>query len=451
MRMSISIPAPSAVSRSALVAASLAAVVLGVTLPAQAAGSAPAAAPAAVAATSTPGSAITRAEILQRAQFWVDRDVPYNQGATYADPQGKPYRTDCSGLVSMAWHLNAGIGATTWTLPNYSTKLGGYDDLLPGDALNDVNEHTVLFDKWADSSRTEMWIYEHARRGTNARHIKVTKSYMQSEGMMPYRYNKVIDGPITVPDRGMTDVTAVGDITGDGIGDVIAVESASGKLFRYSGPNFTGGTARVQIGTNWDTMGTLVGVGDQNGDGKGDIIATDAKTGDLYRYYGPNYSGGNRVKIGTNWDKMHGIASVGDITGDGVGDIIAVESATGDLYRYSGPSYAGGSRAKIGTGWNVYDTIVGVGNITGDGKGDIIAVETETGNLYRYSGPSYSGSTRVQIGTKWNSMINLTGPGDLNKDGIPDLLAVNASTGDLFRYSGPNFAGGDAVKIGTKW
>ncbi|MFJ7155349.1 FG-GAP repeat domain-containing protein [Streptomyces sp. NPDC101118] len=438
------------IASAAAVAASLGALALGGLSPAQAAS--PAVAPAAVSAvtaTSTVGGQITRQEILERAQFWVDNAVPYNQGATARDPQGRYYRTDCSGLVSMAWHLNT--SAVTWTLPDYSTKLSGYDQLLPGDALNNVNAHVVLFDKWVDSSHTEMWIYEHARPGTNARHIKVTRSYMQGEGMSAYRYNKVAESPATVKDTGMTDVTAVGDITGDGVGDVIAVDSATGDLYRYSGPNFTGGAARVKIGTNWDTMGTIVGVGDQNGDGKGDIIAVENSTGDLYRYYGPSYSGSNRVKVGTNWDSMHGIASVGDITGDGKGDIIAVETATGNLYRYSGPSYGGSTRVQIGTGWNIYSTIVGVGNITGDGKADIVAVETSTGNLYRYSGPNFNGGTRVQIGTNWDSMINLTGPGDLDKDGVPDLLAVNASTGNLYRYSGPGFTGSSAVQIGVKW
>ncbi|MDD9377689.1 VCBS repeat-containing protein [Streptomyces sp. ZAF1911] len=439
-------------TRTALVATALGAVALGGSLPSQAA-EAPTgkASTMAAAATSTLGGQISQAEILQRAQTWVDAGVPYNQGATYKDPQGKSYRTDCSGLVSMAWHLNAGIGATTWTLPNYSTKISSLDALEPGDALNNIDAHVVLFDKWTDSSKTEMWVYEHARPGTNARHIKYTKSYIAGQGMKGYRYNKVIDAPVTVPDKGMTDVTSVGDITGDGIGDVIAVDATTGELFRYSGPNFTGGTARVKIGTNWDTMGDIVGVGDQTGDGVGDIIATDAATGDLYRYSGPNYAGGTRVKIGSNWDSMHGIASVGDLTGDGKGDIIAVESATGDLYRYSGPNFTGGSAVKIGTGWNVYDTLVGTGDLTGDGKGDIVAVETATGDLYRYSGPSFNGGSRVKIGTNWNSMTNLTGPGDLNKDGVPDLLAVNSSTGFLFRYSGPNFTGGSAVQIGTKW
>ncbi|MFG2332815.1 FG-GAP repeat domain-containing protein [Streptomyces sp. NPDC048604] len=439
--------------RAATVAAALASVVLGVTAPSQAAPSpAPAKGPAAAAATtatSTVGGSITRTEMIERAQYWVDQGVPYNQRASYRDQQGRLYRTDCSGLVSMAWHLPT--SATTWTLPNYSTKLADLDDLQPGDALNNINAHVVLFAGWADAGHTVANIIEHARPGTDARRSTYTRSYITANGFKSYRYNKVVDSPVTVPDKGMTNITAVGDLTGDGVNDIIAVETATGDLYRYAGPNYTGGTARTKIGYGWSAISDIVGVGDLTGDGVADILAVDASNGNLYRYSGPNYNGGTKVQIGTNWDSMTNLVGVGDLTGDGKPDLIAVEKATGDLYRYSGPTYNGGSRVKIGNGWNIYSSLVGVGDLTGDGVAEIIAVETETGNLYRYSGPNYNGGTKVQIGTNWDSMINITGVGDLTGDGVPDLLAVNASTQKLYRYSGPSFNGGSAVEIGTNW
>ncbi|WP_406409366.1 FG-GAP repeat domain-containing protein [Streptomyces sp. NBC_01643] len=436
--------------RSAAVAAALAAVVIGVTAPVQASHDAsPATLNTAVATASTVGGAISRTEILQRAQYWVDQRVPYSQSAYYQDPQGRTYRTDCSGMVSMAWHLST--SATTWTLPNYSTQLPDLDDLQPGDALNNVNHHVVLFVSWTDSSHTTANIMEEARPGTVAQKTTYSRSYITANGFKPYRYNKVIETPVTVPDKGMANVTSVGDLTGDGVNDVIAVEITSGDLYRYSGPNYTGGTARVKIGYGWNSMSDIVGVGDLTGDGVTDIIAVDAETGKLYRYSGPYYNGATKVEIGTNWDAMTNIAAVGDLTGDGVPDLIAVEKSTGKLYRYSGPTYNGGSRIQIGTGWNIYSAIVGVGDLTGDGVTDIIAVDTETGNLYRYSGPNYNGATKVQIGTQWDAMINITGAGDITGDDIPDLLAVEASTQKLFRYTGPSFSGSTRVQIGTNW
>ncbi|MFI2209816.1 FG-GAP-like repeat-containing protein [Streptomyces sp. NPDC020141] len=437
--------------RSVLTAAALAGVVLATVLPANAA-PAPGAAVTAQApsAASSVGGPISRGEILQRAQYWVDQRVPYSQSAFHGDPQGRTYRTDCSGLVSMAWRLTG--SAVTGTLPQFSTGLASLDDLQPGDALNDVETHVMLFVGWTDSTRTRAEIIEHARPGTVARKESYPRSYLIDKGFKPYRYNKVTDSPVTVPDKGMTHVTPVGDLTGDDIPDVIAVQTSNGDLYRYTGPAYTGGTARVKIGNGWNGMSDVVGTGDLTGDGIADIIAVDADNGDLYRYTGPAYAGGTRAKIGTSWDAMTNITPVGDLTADGIPDIIAVEKATGDLYRYSGPNFTGGAaRTKIGNGWNTYSTIVGTGDLTNDGKADIIAVHAENGNLYRYSGPHYNGATKVQIGNGWHAMTNLTGVGDITADGIPDLLAVNAKSQKLYRYSGPGFAGGSAVQIGNGW
>ncbi|MFF0434942.1 FG-GAP-like repeat-containing protein [Streptomyces sp. NPDC004327] len=256
----------------------------------------------------------------------------------------------------------------------------------------------------------------------------------------------------SAPQSKMAHLTPVGDLTGDGVPDMIAVEAASGDLYRYSGPNFTGGTSRVKLGYGWNGMSDIVGVGDLTGDGVADIVAVDASNGNLYRYSGPNYNGGTKVQIGTNWDSMTKIAAVGDLTGDGKPDLIAVEKATGDLYRYSGPSYGGSSRVKIGTGWNAMSDIVGVGDLTGDGVADLIAVDAANGNLYRYSGPNYNGGTKVQIGTNWDAMTHLAGVGDVTGDKVPDLLATEIATGNLYRYSGPSFAGGASrVQVGTNW
>ncbi|MFI8101402.1 transglycosylase family protein [Streptomyces sp. NPDC086023] len=254
-----------------------------------------------------------------------------------------------------------------------------------------------------------------------------------------------------LPQARMNNLTGVGDLNGDGKGELVAVDAATGDLYRYYGPSYGGGS-RVKIGFGWNAYSDIVGVGDVTGDGKGDLVAVDKNNGDLYRYSGPNYNGGTKVKIGSNWDSMTNIAAVGDVTGDGKGDLVAVEKATGNLYRYAGPSFGGGTRVQIGTGWNIYSTVVGVDDVTGDGTADLVAVEKATGDLYRYSGPNFvGGAARVKVGTNWDSMRGLAGVGDVTGDGKGDLVAVNASTGNLYRYSGPSFTGGSAVQIGTNW
>jgi cell wall-associated NlpC family hydrolase len=110
----------------------------------------------------------TRRAILKRALAWVDDEVPYSQSSTHGG-----YRTDCSGLVSMAWQL-ARPGATTASLAPYDTSSSqpiAWDELAPGDALN-VHEgglgHAMLFAGWRDDGHTSACVIQENRTGTPA-------------------------------------------------------------------------------------------------------------------------------------------------------------------------------------------------------------------------------------------------------------------------------------------
>ncbi|SEM81171.1 hypothetical protein SAMN05414137_16310 [Streptacidiphilus jiangxiensis] len=140
----------------------------------------------------------------------------------------------------------------------------------------------------------------------------------------------------------MTQVTS----TFDGTGDIFAVDG-SGNLFRYHAPNYYG-SQRTQIGTSWNTMSQIVGVGNTTGSGSDDIIAVDASTGILYRYTGPNYYGSQKVQIGTSWNTMTNLAA---IPGNGTTDLLATNISTQNLYRYTGPNYSGSTATQVGNGW----------------------------------------------------------------------------------------------------
>jgi hypothetical protein len=106
---------------------------------------------------STIGGSISRTEVLARGKNWYDRDVPYSQSATALDVNGtKAYRTDCSGFVSMAWHLSS--SETTSTLGSVATTISK-SALRPGDALNDAGQHTVLFIGWKDQDAGTFYYY----------------------------------------------------------------------------------------------------------------------------------------------------------------------------------------------------------------------------------------------------------------------------------------------------
>jgi hypothetical protein len=111
------------------------------------------AAPAAHAATSTVGGPITNTEVLARAAYWLSLSPPYLSSGSAPDPQGRNYRTDCSGLVDMAWHLASGPNTDALATSTYTTPIAG-SALQPGDLLDYVvsgapDHHAILFDAWA--------------------------------------------------------------------------------------------------------------------------------------------------------------------------------------------------------------------------------------------------------------------------------------------------------------
>jgi hypothetical protein len=155
--------------------------------------------------------------------------------------------------------------------------------------------------------------------------------------------------------NGMREITPVGDFNGDGYPDLLAVQISTGYLFLYAGHGTWLSQGR-KIGGGWNAMTELVGVGNFNRDGQGhvDVMARHSATGDLWLYPGTGGTGTGfsaRVRIGTVWNSMRDLAGVGDFDRDGFNDLIAVETATGKLFRYPGRGTSFGPRLQVGSGW----------------------------------------------------------------------------------------------------
>ncbi|MEU6090962.1 FG-GAP-like repeat-containing protein [Streptomyces sp. NPDC047085] len=196
-----------------------------------------------------------------------------------------------------------------------------------------------------------------------------------------------------------------GDLSGDRCNDIL-VRLSSGALRAYHpacGKAATPSTSYTSLGiSGWGQYDVLTSPGDVSGDGRPDLIARNASTGTVYLYKGT--STGNlsaRVKLYDNWNTYKKIVGVGDLNSDGTGDLL-VQDKSNNLYRYDGTgSGTFKARVKVFSDWGAsYNAVVGVGDITGDGKADLVSRDT-SGNLYRNSGDgkgSFGGRTKMTTG-----------------------------------------------------
>ncbi|MEU9335708.1 FG-GAP-like repeat-containing protein [Streptomyces sp. NPDC048290] len=199
-----------------------------------------------------------------------------------------------------------------------------------------------------------------------------------------------------------------GDLNGDRCNEVL-VKLSSGALRAYRpacGTAPTPATPYTSLGTSgWNQYDVLTSPGDLSGDGRPDLIARQTSTGDLYLYQATSTGKlSARVKIASRWTIYKKVIGAGDLNGDGHGDLL-VQDRSNELWRYDGTgtgTFKG--RVKVFNDWGPsYDVVVGVGDITGDGRADLVARDT-AGTLWRSNGNgkgSFGG--RVKISGGWQA------------------------------------------------
>ncbi|WP_392965048.1 FG-GAP repeat domain-containing protein [Streptomyces sp. LN245] len=208
-------------------------------------------------------------------------------------------------------------------------------------------------------------------------------------------------------------IVPFGDANGDRCNDVL-VRLSSGALRLYK----PGCYATVKPTTSYTTLATsgwtqydiLTSPGDVSGDGRADLIARVASTGTVYLYKGTSTGTlSARVKLYDNWKSYKKIVGAGDLDGDGIGDLLAQDTSN-TLYRYSGKgdgTFA--ARVKLFGDWGgSYNAVVVVGDITDDGRADLVSRDT-SGNLYRNSGDGRgSFGSRTRIATGWGGYRSIS-------------------------------------------
>ncbi|MEV6395751.1 VCBS repeat-containing protein [Streptomyces sp. NPDC051907] len=246
-------------------------------------------------------------------------------------------------------------------------------------------------------------------------------------------------------------VFAPGDLTGDGVGDVLA-RTHAGDLYLYRA---TPGAAtplapKLRIGGGWQQYDQLVGVNDVNSDGIADLYARNP-SGTLYFYSGTGEATRpfkDRVAIGTGWQQYNQLFSVDDQNGDGLSELVA-RSFSGVLYDYA--SLGTGRfhpREQGGAGWNAVAQFAGAGNNPSWGKQELVGLDTK-GTLYSYyalNNGLLSARERISDVGGWKGAKGVALLSSLDDNGFSDLFEIYDNT--LYNYSHPS---GNIQTIGRGW
>lgn len=140
---------------------------------------------------------VTRTEALERAKFWMSKNVHNSGELNYADdPSHRKFKTNPFGLVCMSWNVYQTLD---YARMDSVSKPISKDALLPGDALCNCGVgkrdtgYILLFDRWTDNTKTHYYAYELPVNSPVVHRI-VPYPYFTTNAtfeMVPYRYNDI--------------------------------------------------------------------------------------------------------------------------------------------------------------------------------------------------------------------------------------------------------------------
>ncbi|GIG23402.1 hypothetical protein Cch01nite_41260 [Cellulomonas chitinilytica] len=403
---------------------------------------------------SARGGAISRSEVIARAQYWVDHSPNYNMGGAANGPTGEPYRTDCSGYVSMALHLSG--SETSSSLPGVGYEIPR-SDLRPGDFLSQPGQpgHAILFDQWVDAGHSAFWYYSFG--STPAKHVltSATATNIDSRSnsaYKAYRYRNIVEAdggaPVVVPTAALAYNAPAAIID--------AADRISLYAIRSDGNLWGASQAAAGAGLGaWQTLGagagTLVGrpsvVRLSNG-----IIAAYART-----------SGG--LVVGTNQTAVGGSfapwTTIGTAGAGVTGDPVAVQLASGIIAVYAttqSGTVSGVAQTAPGGAFGSWTTI-GSSSLRLFGRPAVVRFSNDRIGLFVEGGDGYIyGTEQPAPGSVFNawSRLGVAGAGVttepvavLDHDRVTVFAGAASTAVASVTQSAPGVAFGSWVNLGS--
>jgi hypothetical protein len=233
---------------------------------------------------------------------------------------------------------------------------------------------------------------------------------------------------------GQDQVSAVRDVTGDKLNDLMMRSTATGQTSVYPGRRDGTFAAALTASTRWARTDLFAGSGDVTGDGRADVVARNATSKDLLVYRGRGDGTFRDATVAV--PALSGIdqlSAAGDFNRDGRRDLLARSSNNGALMILLGDGTGHFPfRLQLATRWAAYDVIMGGVDLTGDAWPDVVARDSATNALRIFANVEGAGLSPAISRTPtalrpWSLTRDVTG------DGRPDLVSVTAQGGLVLR------------------
>ena len=366
-------------------------------------------------------------------------------------------------------------GVELWVSDGTSGGTHLVKDIAPGSASSSPSSlkavgSRLMFQANDGTNGSELWITD----GTAAGTVRVTNT-LQPTGSNPSNFSTVpftIPGAVTLPNvilhntstldtrdwlmaGGIVGTNLVlgnspagwkiigtGDFNGDGIGDLIYENTSTGELRDWILSN-AGVASNIVLGSipsGW----TLVGTGDFNGDGISDVLWRNTTTSDLRIWtMKAGAVAGNTVVPNppSDWS----VQAIGDFNGDGTSDIIWRSASSGDVRDWGMLNNALSTNVDLGAAPLSFG-IAATGDFNGDGTTDILWQDSTSGDVRDWLMQNHAVSNNIDIGA---TSYHVLAEGSFNGDAADDLLWRNASTGDLREWNMSGGVPGSQNLLGT--
>jgi subtilisin len=229
------------------------------------------------------------------------------------------------------------------------------------------------------------------------------------------------------------------DVNGDGRADIMWQHVTEGWLATWylNGSTVIGTRLLEGINREADTNWRVVGSGDLNGDGHADLVWQHLTGGWLGVWFlsGPRVVGTELLSINRVTDTNWKIRGVGDVDGDGKGDLIWQHDAEGlvALWTMNGSQVTSTRFLSIDRVSDLNWRIAAAADADGDGLADIVW-QHQTGGwlaIWFMSGTTVTSTRLLSIDQMPDPNWHIRGAGDADGDGKGDLIWQNDQTGEL--------------------